>query len=85
MISREKIESLIYEDIVLLEDFSYAGSIVGVSHDNRAIYDYDKMIEELVITQNLTEEEAAEWINNNTIYALSYYGDKAPIILFRSR
>lgn len=82
MTAREKIEAAGYEDVMLLEDFSYDDALVGISNDNRAIYDYEKMIEWLVRTQNFTEEEAVEWIDYNTIRALSYYGDKAPIILF---
>ena len=44
---------------------------------------YENMLEWLVKTQDFTEEEAVEWIDYNTIRALSYYGDKAPIILFK--
>ena len=40
------------------------------------------MIEWLVETQNWTSEEATEWIEYNTIRALSYFGEDTPIIIY---
>ena len=40
------------------------------------------MVEWLVKTEGFTEEEAMEWIDYNTIRALTYAGSKAPIIMF---
>ena len=37
----EKLVSAGYEDVVILEDYSYDSALVGVSEDGRAIYDYD--------------------------------------------
>lgn len=31
---------------------------------------------------NLSEEEAIDWVNYNTIRALPYMGDRAPIIMY---
>ena len=71
-----------YEDVVIFKDFSYDDALIGVSHDNRAIYDYDKMIEWLVTTEEWSYEEAAEWIDYNTIRSLGYYGSDAPIVMY---
>lgn len=71
-----------YEDVILFENYSYDTAFVGVSEDNRAIYDYDLMIEYL-IKQGFGEIEAIEWIDYNTIRYLPYMGEKAPIILHR--
>lgn len=71
-----------YEDILFLTNFSYDTALIGVSHDNRAIYDFNKMIDWLVETQNFTYEESIEWIEYNTIRALSYYGENTPIIMY---
>ena len=36
------------EDAIVFDNMSYDGSIVGVTTDGRVVYDYDKMIEELM-------------------------------------
>lgn len=83
MTVREKLLDAGYEDIVILENFSYDDAFIGVSHDDRAVYDYDKMVKWLMDTQGFSETDAIEWIDYNTIRALPYAGDKAPIILYR--
>lgn len=55
--------------------------MIGVDVNNRAVYDYQKMIEWLVINEEFTDEEAADWIDYNTIRSLPYAGDDAPIIM----
>ena len=40
------------------------------------------MVEWLVENESFTELEAIEWIDYNTIRALPYVGDKAPIIMY---
>ena len=57
-------------------------ALIGVSDDNRAVYDFNKMVEWLIETQNFTDEEAIEWIEVNTIRALPYFGERAPIIMY---
>lgn len=36
------------EDVVLFESPSYDSAFIGISHDDRAVYSYDKMVEYLV-------------------------------------
>ena len=70
------------EDAIVFDNMSYDGSIVGVTTDGRVVYDYDKMIEELMEDEEWSYEEAAEWIDYNTIRALPYAGENAPIIMY---
>ena len=79
---REWLEENNYENITLFENYDYATAFVGVSIDGRAIYDYEKMIKFLVETEGMTELEAVEWIDYNTIRAISYF-ENAPIIIER--
>lgn len=72
-----------YEGVKYLTDFSYDGALIGVTDDHRAVYDYDLMIHWLMEKENWTAEEAAEWIDYNTIRALPYMGEDAPIIMNR--
>lgn len=72
-----------YEGVKYLTNYSYDTALIGVSEDNRAIYDYDLMVEWLVTEQDFSYEDAIEWIDFNTIRALSYMGNDAPIIMYR--
>ena len=71
------------EDAILFDNMSYDGSIIGVTTDDRVVYDYNKMIEELMQDEEWSYEEAVEWIDYNTIRSLPYAGPGAPIIMYR--
>ena len=70
------------EDAIVFDNMSYDGSIIGVTTDGRVVYNYDMMIEELMQDEEWSYEEAAEWIDYNTIRALPYAGENAPIIMY---
>lgn len=72
-----------YEGVKYLTDYSYDTALIGVTEDNRAVYDFNKMVEWLIDTQDFKDEiEAIEWIEYNTIRALPYMGPEAPIIVY---
>lgn len=71
-----------YEDVKYLTNYSYDTALIGVTEDNRAVYDFEKMAEWLFETEGFTSEEAVEWIEYNTVRALPYFGEKAPIIMY---
>lgn len=72
-----------YDDVIIFRNPDYDSAIIGVSTDNQAVYDYDKMVEHLVNNEGMTEEEAADFISYNTVRALPYMGENHPIILSR--
>lgn len=82
MTAAEKILAAGYEDVTILENYSYDDALVGVTEDGRAVYDFDKMVAWLVKTQGFTELEAVEWVEYNTIRALPYMGPEAPVIMY---
>lgn len=82
MSAEEKLLNNDYEDVKYLTDYSYDDALIGVTNNNRAVYDFDKMVEWLVEKEKLTYEEAIEWIEYNTIRALPYFGENAPIIMY---
>lgn len=82
MTAEEKLMEAGYEDVIILRNYSYDDALIGVTEDNRAVYDYERMIEWLCREENFSEEDAIEWIDYNTIRALPYFGDKAPIIIY---
>ena len=70
-----------HEDAVVLESPDYLSAVAGVSEDGRVIYSYPRMVEHLMLNDGMTYEEAAEFIDYNTIGSLPYMGEKKPIIL----
>ena len=81
MTAEEKLIDQGYEDVVILQDYSYDDALIGVTEDGRAVYDFEKMVSWLMRTEGWTQDEAIEWIEYNTIRALDYAGPKAPIIM----
>ena len=72
-----------FNDTVVLEEPSYLSAILGINEEGRVIYSYEKMIQYLMLTCNMSFEESAEFIDYNTIRAIPYMGKKSPIILYR--
>ena len=70
-----------YEDVTVFENYDYADAFIGMSDDGRAVYSYDKMIEWLMLNENLSYEDSVEWIDYNTMRALPYYPD-GPIVVY---
>lgn len=68
-------------EIPIFSNPSYEHSIIGISVDDRVIYDYDLMVQDLMQADNISEEEAIDFIEYNTIRALSYM-ENSPIILY---
>lgn len=79
---RKLIEDYDYEDVLIFSNPDYASAFIGISDDNRAVYDYDKMIEYLMDKDGMTDIEAIEFIEYNTVRAMPYYGEDAPIIVY---
>jgi hypothetical protein len=77
-----KLRTILPEDALVFDNASYDNSIVGVTTDNRVVYDYDKMIEELMEDEGWSYDDAVDWIDYNTIRSLPYAGEKAPIIMY---
>lgn len=78
----ERVQDAGYEDVLLLDSYSYDDALIGVTEDGRAVYDFNKMVAWLMETEGFSQEEAIEWIEYNTIRALPYMGPEAPIIMY---
>lgn len=83
MTTSERLADQGYEDVVILSNYSYDDALIGVTEDNRAVYDFDAMVDWLCRTHNFSETDAIEWIEYNTVRALPYAGPQAPIIMYR--
>ena len=83
MTAREKLQEYDFdEEVLLLDEELYVDSLVGVVMlpGLRAVYDFNKMVEELVQKKGLSAEEAADYVSYNEVRGCSYFGDKSPII-----
>ena len=71
-----------YEGVKYLVNYSYDDAFIGVTFDNRAVQDFNLMVQWLMQYEEMDEFEAMEWIEYNTLRALPYMGDGAPIVLY---
>ena len=83
MNARERLLDNGYEYVMCFENESYDTALVGVSEDGRAIYDYELMVEYLMDKYDWSEEESIDWVEYNTLRALPYMGEHAPIVMYR--
>lgn len=60
----------------------YDTAILGYTDDGRIVYSYEKMVEWLVENDNMIPEDAVEWLDYNTIRAIPYMGEKAPVVVY---
>jgi hypothetical protein len=67
--------------INLYDNPTYEKAIVGLSYDDRVIYDFDLMIECAKEFFDIDDIEAIEYLEVNVLRGLSYYSD-GPIILY---
>ena len=82
MTNKELLCDMGYEDLVVFQNPDYDTAIIGVSHDDRVVYSYEKMIDYLVIFDGMTEMDAADFISYNTIRSIPYAGSDAPIVVY---
>lgn len=82
MNAEERLLEYDYEGVIFLTNYSYDDALIGVSEDGRAVYDFDKMVEWLMKEESWSDMEAIEWIEANTLRAIPYMGEKAPIIMY---
>ena len=78
-------EGYISEDALRFENPSFDNSIVAVDYDGRLIYDYDLMVEELMKQDDMSGEEAIDFISYNTLRSLDYMTDKKKPIVIMER
>ena len=72
------------DDLMFATDFDNAiiGVSMGISCGTKVVYDADKMAETLVVSEDMSYEEAWEYLEFNTFNA--YVGDNTPIFVSTS-
>ena len=78
----DKLKEYTHDPVVVFDNLDYDSALIGITEDNRAVYDYDLMIKYLMDTQGWDETESIEWIEYNTLRALPYV-QGSPIVMYR--
>jgi len=76
-------EYLEEQQSTIFKDPPYSSAIIGVTTDGRAVYDQELMIKELCEKNNISYEEALEFIEYNIIGSLSQPDSKYPTIVYK--
>ena len=82
---RECIAEIGGDNVVVMDNPSFDESIIGMSTDDRVIYSWNDMVEELMYDDDMSYEDAVEFISYNTIRSLPYLHEDAPIIMAYTR
>ena len=72
---------MIDEECQVFCDPSYDAAIVGASQNGCVVYDYNKMVKCLMDDDSMSEEDAMEFIDYNTIRTIPYM-TTPPVILY---
>lgn len=71
-----------YDGAVLFDNPSFDNSIIGISTNNNIIYDLTSMVDELAEDDDMSYEEALEFIDYNTLRTIPYINEGSkPIIM----
>ena len=76
-----KLREQLPQGAVILDDSSYDNSIIGTTLEGGLIYSYERMVEEYMVDNDCSEDEALDWIGYNTIRAIPYLPDPKPMIV----
>ena len=73
---------IICENALHFNNPSFDNSIIAVDYYGRLIYDYDLMVEELINTDKMDNEDAVDFIDYNTLRSLDYQSSTMkPIVI----
>ena len=78
--NRDILNELGYDESEVFETPDYDSAIIGVDTNDRVVYDYEKMVEDLMKDGNMTYEDAVDFIEYNTIRAMPYH-PQGPIVV----
>lgn len=79
---RDLLSDIGYKDAVVFDHPDFDNAIIGVTDDNRVVYDYDKMVSSLMEADGIEAEEAIDFIDYNTIRTIPYINGNVPIVMY---
>ena len=69
------------DDVIIFSNPSYDDAFVGITTNGQAVYDFDRMVEWLMVHEDMSEEEATDFICFNDSFSC---GRDYPIIVYSS-
>lgn len=69
------------EIVIVFNDPSYEDALIGLTDEYNAVYDFDLMVEWLMNHDDMTAEDAADFISYNSSYC---YGAHYPVIYYET-
>ena len=79
---RELLCDMGYEESIVFDNPSYDDAIIGVTTDGNVVYDFNLMVDSLMNHEGMNEPDAIEFIEYNTIRAIPYAGEFAPVVMY---
>ena len=76
---RDLLKSYGLEESIVFVNPDYESALIGYTPDGRIVYRYSEMIRYLMETDSMSEEDAAEFIDYNTVGA---YIENGPIVMY---
>ena len=70
------------EDTSYFINPDYEDAVIGITDDDRLVYDFDKMVKYLMDNYGWSDIESIEWIEYNVIRSIPYMGEKKTIIVY---
>ena len=63
---------------------NYASAIIGISTEGNIVYSYERMIDYLMKTDDMTYEDAVDWIDYDVVRSIPYIQKMGtmPIIIY---
>ena len=68
-----------YDDVIVFRNPDYTTALIGLTQDGNTVYDSDLMLTWLIVNEDMTEEEAEDFICYNDSF---YYGEGYPIVYY---
>ena len=88
MVNKEKLDYLrdISKDMILIGNETdrekHLDAVIGYDLiGNRAVYDYDLLVDSFARNLSCTTDEAVDWIVYNVLGSLPNFGEKAPLVI----
>ena len=71
-----------YGGYAIFEPEHYDEGIIGITEDGRVIYSYALLAETLMLHDEMTYEDAIEWLDYNTVRSIPYMGEYQPVMMY---
>ena len=79
---RDEICDMGGEDALMFDNPDFDEAVIGLTTDGQVVYDFNRMVADMVQRDGVTPEDATDFIDYTTIRSLPYAGENAPIIMY---